>query len=545
MTPEQVVGITFLEKPDKISFATGIGQDPRVRSLALDRAWMNEARQRRLQALNLDRTSYVVLVVPVAEGSLLLICRAPDAVVEFIGSVDFSFDIIGHLVTDPFDAMTVVDSEGRLVYISPVHESFFGLEHGEGNGRPVREVIENTRLDHVIATGKAEVGQIQQMKGLERVVSRVPISREGKVVGAVGRVMFKGPEQVEALSRRVKALESDVEFYRRAAAALRSRSYGLDDIVGDSPAMRRLKDEIVKLAPLELPILIQGESGTGKELVAHSLHQLSPRRSAPLVMVNAAALPVTLVESELFGYEAGAFTGADRKGRKGKFEQAAGGTFFLDEVADMPLEVQSKLLRVLQDRIVERLGGERAREVNFRLVTATNCDLRALVAEGKFRLDLYYRLAPVVIEVPPLRERREDIAQLVQHFLRDVADRHGRRLPQITDDALSYLIDQPWPGNARQLRYELERAFVFAENGRITVDVLTRYVKPTSEVSDESKRKVASHQEPATLRAIVGRTEADLVRDAMERFQGNKKRVAQELGISRTYLYKILSEMAA
>jgi transcriptional regulator with PAS, ATPase and Fis domain len=254
---------------------------------------------------------------------------------------------------------------------------------------------------------------------------------------------------------------------------------------------------------------------------------------------------VTLVESELFGYEAGAFTGADRKGRKGKFEQAAGGTFFLDEIGDMPIEVQSKLLRVLQDRMVERLGGDRPREVDFRLITATNRDLRALVDEGKFRLDLYYRLAPIVIEVPPLRERREDIGQLVHHFLSDVAERHGRRLPEVTDDALSYLVEQLWPGNARQLRHELERAFVFAENGYVTVDVLTRYVKPASESSDGEKKELAAPQELTTLRAVVGRTEADLVRDAMERFKGNKKRVAQELGISRTYLYKILNEIAA
>jgi PAS domain S-box-containing protein len=540
----EISGLVLTDAAGRIAFATGIGRDPRVQSLATDRAWMKEARQKRLQALNLDRTPYAVLIAPISNGSLILISRAPDPVVDFIGSVDFSYDIIEHLVTDRFDAMTVVDAQARLVYLSPVHESFFGLQHGEANGRPVREIIENTRLDHVVATGKAEVGQIQRMKGHERVVSRVPIMRDGKVVGAVGRVMFRGPEQVEALGRRIKALESEVEFYRRAAAALRSRSYGLDDLIGDSPAMRRLKSEIIKVAPLEIPILIQGESGTGKELVAQSLHQLSPRRDAALVMINAAALPATLVESELFGYEAGAFTGADRKGRKGKFEQAAGGTIFLDEIGDMPLEVQSKLLRVLQDRMVERIGGDRAREVDFRLVTATNRDLQALVTEGTFRLDLYYRIAPIIIEVPPLRERREDIGQLVGHFLHDVADRHGRPLPEVTDEALNYLTEHPWPGNARQLRHEVERAFVFAENGRITTDILTRYSDARVSLPDLMTPRAPARSGPTTLKEAVDRTEAELVREAMERFKGNKKRVAQELGISRTYLYKILGEAA-
>jgi transcriptional regulator with PAS, ATPase and Fis domain len=472
---------------------------------------------------------------------LIVLHRASAPVLDFIGSVDFAFDIIEHMITDPHDAMTVVDANARLVYISPVHEAFFGLKRGEGKGQPVGRVIENTRLDRVVKLGKPEIGELQKMKGVERVVSRVPIRRDGKVVGAIGRVMFKGPQQVEALSRRIKALESEVEFYRSKAVALQKRSYGLDDLVGESAAMRRLRGEIVKLAPLEIPILIHGESGTGKELVAHSLHRLSPRRDEALVMVNAAALPATLVESELFGYEAGAFTGADRKGRKGKFEQAAGGTIFLDEIGEMPLDVQAKLLRVLQDRIVERVGGDRAREVDFRLVSATNRDLEALVAENTFRLDLYYRISPIVIAVPPLRERREDIEELVVHFLRDVAERHRRPEPEVDESAVAYWMDQPWPGNARQLRHEVERAFVFAENGRITADTVSRgKACPSDRVAS---RRPASGP-GATIRDATARAEADLVREAMVRLKGNKKRVAEELGISRSYLYKLLGEMS-
>ena len=239
--------------------------------------------------------------------------------------------------------------------------------------------------------------------------------------------------------------------------------------------MRSLRAKIVKVAPLEIPVLIRGESGTGKELVAHALHRLSPRRDASMVMVNAAALPATLVESELFGYEPGAFTGADRKGRKGKFEQAAGGTIFLDEIGDMPTDVQAKLLRVLQDRMVQRIGGERPYEVDFRLVSATNRDLQTLVADGKFRLDLYYRISPIVIDVPPLRARIDDIPNLAVTFLKEVAARHGRSPPEIAPDALTYLMDQSWPGNVRELRHEIERAFVFAEDGRITAETLSQY----------------------------------------------------------------------
>jgi transcriptional regulator with PAS, ATPase and Fis domain len=543
-----IEGVLIADTGGKIAFSTGIGSDPRVRSLAADKAWIKEARERRLQSLTIDRRSLAVLVVPLADGDLLVFSRPPSNVVlDFIGSVDFAYDILEHLLISPFDAMTVVDAKARVVYMSPVHEGFFGLGHGEANGRNVREVIENTRLDKVVASGKSEVGEILKMRGAERVVTRVAIKRDDEIVGAVGRIMFKDPKQVETLSRRINALENEVEFYKREVAAMRSRSYGLESLIGDSPAMRRLRDEIVKVAPLEIPVLINGESGTGKELVAHALHRLSPRRDAAIVLVNAASLPATLVEAELLGYEPGAFTGADRKGRKGRFEQAEGGTIVFDEIGDMPMELQAKLLRVLQDRVVERIGGGKSHELDFRLVTATNHNLQALIAEQKFRLDLYYRISPIVIEVPALRDRIEDIPLLVAQFLNDVADRHGMPRPEVTDSALSYLMEQPWPGNVRQLRHMVERAFVFAENSLISAETFMRHGDmriPTAGAMIGELPRSATLPEAKTLRVTVGRLEADLVREALVRYKGNKKRVAQELGISRSYLYKLLGETA-
>jgi transcriptional regulator with PAS, ATPase and Fis domain len=369
-------------------------------------------------------------------------------------------------------------------------------------------------------------------------------------------VMFKGPERLEKIVRRLNSLEGEVEFYRREAANLRERRYGLESLIGESPAMRKLRSEIIKVAPLDIPILVTGESGTGKELVAHSLHQLSPRRDAAMVMVNAAALPATLVESELFGYEAGAFTGANKKGHKGKFEQAADGTIFLDEIGDMPLEIQVKLLRVLQDKCVERIGSDRAHEVDFRLVAATNCDLRQLVAENKFRLDLYYRISAIVIEVPPLRNRISDIPDLAEQFLTGIADRHARPAPRFTPDALTYLADQRWPGNVRQLRHEVERAFVFAEDGLVTADILAQYgevrdplfagkheiaAPRTSERPNVIARSAASG-ESMRMQDAIAVLETEVVSQSMARHKGNKKRVAAELGISRSYLYKVLGQ---
>ncbi|ESR23800.1 sigma-54 interaction domain-containing protein [Lutibaculum baratangense] len=543
-TCAELQGLLVADLEGRIFCAVGCAASQEFRTLASDRRWLSETRGKRIRPVTIDGTDHIVLAAPLPGADALIVRSAPsNATIDFVTSVDFAYDIIEHMVTNPFEAMTVVDAEGRIVYVSPVHERFFGISLGEARGKPVRQVIENTRLDKVVKSGRAEIGDIQRMNGEGRVVSRVPIRRDGEVVGAVGRVMFKGPEQLQALSRRISDLESEVEFYRRAASTVERRSYGLDDILGESAAMRRLREEIIKVAPLEISVLISGESGTGKELVAQAIHRLSPRRDAHIVMVNAATLPETLVEAELFGYEPGAFTGADRKGRKGKFEQADEGTIFLDEIGDMPLEVQAKLLRVLQDRIVEPIGGNRPREVDFRLVTATNRDLQAQVAEGRFRLDLYYRISPIVIEVPPLRSRTADIPLLASHFLHRVADQNRRRPPEITDQALDYLQEQAWPGNVRQLRHEIERAFVFAENDRITADLFARYGdRPTETPAPPMRDLPTPRPQGTTMKEILAQAEREHIREALARYNGNKKKVAEELGISRSYLYKLLGE---
>jgi len=539
LTP-QIAGAALLGKEGQTAFSTGLGSDPRFKALIADRAWMLELRERRLTTLNLDRKAYAVMLAPTAEGELLVISHAPgDPLLHFVGSVDFAWDIIQYLLTDPHDAMTIVDQKARLVFISPIHEAFFGLKLGEGNGKPVEQIIENTRLHEVVASGKADVGAIQRMRGADRVVSRVPIKRDGRVLGAIGRVMFKGPQQLEALSRRIKDLEGELEFYKRETETLRARDYGLEAIIGRSPAVQRLRAQIAKVAALEIPVLIRGESGTGKELVAHALHQLSPRRERSMINVNAAALPPNLVESELFGYEPGAFTGADKKGRKGKFEQAEGGTIFLDEIGDMPLDVQAKLLRVLQDRIVERVGGDRARAVDFRLVSATNQDLQLMVERGAFRLDLFYRISPIVIELPPLRERLDDIPLLVAKFLQDFAYRHARPVPDISPEALAELAERPWPGNIRQLQHEIERALVFSDGIMIRIDDLSEVPRR----SQPPPSQPAQPNQPRELKEVVSELQNGQIREAIAACGGNKKKAAANLGISRSFLYKRLAEI--
>ena len=548
----QIRGVLFLDGTGSIVLARGNFRDTSIQ-LAVVQKWKREGSdQGRILALRSAGKELAVLSIPSDEGTLFVDITngANKALFEFVASVPFADDILEQLLTDPYDAMTIVDADGILRFMSPVHRRFFGLDPGEGVGKHVTEVVENTRLHEVVRTGKAEIGHTHEMRGATRIVTRIPIrSREGRVVGAVGRIMFRGPEHLQALSSEVSRLRNEVAFYRRELGGLRNRTYGIAHIVGNSPAIRRLKAEIQKIAPLDVPVLLVGESGTGKELVAHAIHMLSARRGRAMVLVNAAALPATLVESELFGYESGAFTGAERKGRKGKFEQADESTLFFDEIGDMPLEIQGKLLRVLQDGVFERVGGERGRASNFRLISASNRDFQKMIAEGTFRLDLYYRVSAVTVQVPPLRERLDDIPLIVESALNAFAARHGTEPKRVEPETIAYLMQQPWPGNVRQLIHAVERGAIFAEGNRISKDDLGPL--PTAFSSSEAELPPIIHEAPgaksqaSSVKDAVSKLEGDLIREAMVKFGGNKQRVAAELGISRSYLYKRLAELSS
>lgn len=530
------VGLAVYDNEDRMAGTYGAGRLPAVQALLADAEWQDELRRRRLLALRPARDlALLALLVPLRAGKLVVLSEAPtDAVFEFVAAVDFAWDILHHLVTDPFDAMTVVDAQARIAFISPVHERFFGLGRGEAIGRPVRDVIENTRLHTVLQTGQPEIGELQRMRGAERVVSRVPVHRNGVLMGAVGRVMFKGPAQVDALHRRINALEKQVAFYREEAKALRGHDGPLDDMVGQSAPMQQLRADIAKVAPLDVSVLVTGESGTGKELVARALHRLSGRAGGTLVTVNAAALPANLVESELFGYEPGAFTGADRKGRRGRFEQADGGTIFLDEIGDMPLDTQAKLLRVLQERTVERVGGDRPVPVDFRLVCATNRDLAEMVARHAFRLDLFYRISSVVLRVPRLTDRGDDVLLLARHMLAEFAQRHGRAECVLAPSAEDHLRTAAWPGNVRQLRHAVERAVIFASGRAITAAELA-----AAAITPPDNAPPPRSAPAAPLPRV--RPGPDAVADALRQTGGNKRQAARLLGVSRSHLYNMLA----
>ena len=323
----------------------------------------------------------------------------------------------------------------------------------------------------------------------------------------------------------------EVQLLRRRLAALAPGT----DVVGSGPAMQRVFDLVKRVAPSNASVVITGESGTGKEVVARAIHNLSPRKEKPFVALNCSAIPATLIESELFGYERGAFTGADQR-RLGNFELAHNGTLFLDEIGDLPLELQAKFLRVLEERKIRRLGGRGEVEVDVRVICATNRDLKEEIARGRFREDLFFRLHVFTVLLPKLKERREDIPLLVHHFIEKYNAETGKRVQGVTPAAMAILQGYAWPGNIRELRNTVERAMILTDG-----DVLgEEHLPPDMQ---------ASRPEAAMLRVPLGipldKVEKEFILASLQRNGGNKARTAEILGISEKTLYNKLNRYAA
>jgi DNA-binding NtrC family response regulator len=307
------------------------------------------------------------------------------------------------------------------------------------------------------------------------------------------------------------------------------------NVIGSSPSWRQVCEMVQQVAPARTTVLITGESGTGKELIAGLLHSLSPRAAGPFMTLNTAALPATLLEAELFGYEKGAFTGAQQR-KLGCFELADGGTLLLDEVGDMPLEIQAKLLRILQDGTFERLGSSRTLQADVRIVAATNKDLSQAVAEQRFRADLFYRIHVITLHLPPLRQRREDIPLLAAHFLRKYAQQNTKPITAIAQQALQRLQTYPWPGNVRELENVIERAVVLAQGPMIGTEDLP------PELQDQEPVSVPEHHVVLSADATLAQIEREAIVQTLQRHAGNRQVAARVLDISLATLYRKLKE---
>ncbi len=325
---------------------------------------------------------------------------------------------------------------------------------------------------------------------------------------------------------------------RRMRQAIEEFDGELTPILGSSPAITRIKETIERVAPSEARVLITGEPGTGKELVAKWIHHLSPRKEAPMVEVNCAAIPSELIESELFGHEKGAFTGATKQ-RIGKFEQAHGGTLFLDEIGDMSLSAQAKVLRALQENKIQRVGGDKNIAVDVRVICATNKNLLERIEENEFREDLYHRISVILIHVPPLRERKDDIPVIARHFCERLARRNGMPGKTFTDEALERLKKQEWRGNVRELQNVVERLLVLTEGDEIKADDVDRYVRPGAATSDPLLNLLEQYEEFGDFRDMA---EKVFIERKLIEYDWNVSRTAEAIGIQRSHLYNKMNK---
>lgn len=427
-----------------------------------------------------------------------------------------------------YEGIVIVDIDGNIAIISKPYADFLGVDDQQVVGMPVTEVIENTRLNVVVKTGKGEEAQLQKIGTRNILANREPIILDGEIKGAVGKVLFKNVKELNHLYKKFGHVQKELENYKGEFASQYSAKYSFSDIVGNTGKILEAKKIAKKAGQTDSNVLLVGESGTGKELFAHAIHKVSSRVYGRFVKVNCAAIPSDLLESELFGYEKGAFTGANKEGKMGKFEMADGGTIFLDEIGDMPLHMQVKLLRVLQEKEVERVGGVSSKSIDIRIIAATNQNLEEMVNEGKFRADLYYRLNVVMIKIPPLRERADDIVLLSEYLCKKVAKKFGRDECIISPKAMDYLRNYKWEGNIRQLENVIERAFNILDDRDF-------WILPEHLPKEITGIKPMGHINK--LEDIVAKAEKNAIVAAIKICGGNKKKAAEDLGISRTTLY--------
>ncbi len=430
----------------------------------------------------------------------------------------------------------VADSKGTVRYINETYARFLKIDIQTSIGLHARDIVANSRLHEVAVSGQAEINYPHRFKDTSYLVHRIPIRNDEGVTAVLGLVLFDSATTAVKLAEKLVYLESKLKAAQNELAAIHAVRHRFEDIVAVSPEMERLKREALKATRSDLSVLITGESGTGKELFAQAIHLDSARCSYPFVRINCAAIPRELFESELFGYEGGAFSGAHPKGKAGKFELAHLGTIFLDEVGDLPLDLQPKLLRVLEEREFERIGGNRLVASDFRVIAATNLDLEQAMDAGKFRRDLYFRLNGVPLHIPPLRSRRADIICLAEHFLKGIGAQYGKKNVHLERRAALYLQACHWPGNGRELLHVLERAAFSSGGAGITLADLPAYGALPVSPTDRSwpLESLRQQMQIAERRAI----EAALVLA-----DHNKTVAARMLGIHRTLLYRKMKQL--
>jgi len=439
-------------------------------------------------------------------------------------------EILKSIIDFAYEGIIGIDADGKIIAFNPIAAKLTGYSIDDAMGKRIDEVIDNTEMLNVLRTGISEIEELQKLKNVSIITNRIPIIVNNEVRGVVAT--FQELEKIQKMERQIRK-----HLYMKGHVA----KTHFNHIIGRSKAIRNVKLKAKEFAQVDSTVLILGETGTGKELFAQSIHNASHRADKPFVAINCAALPENLLESELFGYVEGAFTGARKGGKPGVFELAHTGTIFLDEISEMSQKLQARFLRVLQEREVVRLGDDKVIPVDVRVIAATNRELYRMVKESKFREDLYYRLNVLELQIPPLRDRKEDIPDLVKFFIEQKSKELGMKDITISEEALKKLTQYSWPGNVRQLENIVERAIVLCAGKEITSNLIEEELSKL-ELYDDNKTVSASTTNRSSGR-LLKNIEQDLIRKVLRETGGNKTLTAQRLGISTTTLWRRLKQL--
>ena len=444
------------------------------------------------------------------------------------------------LVNNPHLGITIINKDSIVVCRNKVNEDITGIKNTDLIGKHFSQVSHHKELLDVLEKGIPEFGQsLKTADGSQAVIHRIPLRVNNEIIGAASVTTFKDARDMEILLAKYDFVKSKLKHYDCELRKLRAAKYSLENIIGESDKIVTNKKLAETYAQGNSPVLITGETGTGKELFAHAIHLASPRRNGPFIRVNCGAIPAELIESELFGYEEGAFTGAKRGTKTGKVELANHGTIFLDEISLLTMPMQPKLLTVLQNHEIERIGGNRIMKIDFRVISATNRDLRQMVEEGTFRNDLYYRLGVLNLDISPLKERKGDIQILVQYFIEFFNSEYGFNISEVNPNVMDILSKWAWPGNVRELRNAVERAVQVSDKRCIRADDLPDYMVANWE---STSLQYPTWHRTNTLKNSKNGVEKKLLESALISNNWNKSRASKQLGISRALLYNLIKK---
>ena len=444
-------------------------------------------------------------------------------------------NIVSQILKMTSDGFIITDTEGNVREINKQYADFFGKSRSEIIGKSILNIIPNSKMIDIVKHKFSEEDAVHkyidgEAKGNSVIVSRSYVEDEdGNVVAGVAQVKFK--VQTLAVAKKLMNEYEELEYYREEF----QNQNRVDNIIGSDTKFREIVKECLKVAKTDIPVLLTGETGTGKEVMAKALHTNSLRYDKPFVSINCAAIPFELLESELFGYMDGAFTGAKRGGKKGKFQLANGGTIFLDEIGDMPSSMQAKLLRVLQEKEIEPLGSEKSIPLDVRVVAATRQDLEAKMKDGSFREDLYYRLSVFNIHIPPLRERGGDSLELAEFFLDELNHKY-KTYKTFSKAVKAYFLKYQWPGNVREVNNVVQSAYAISTENIIDInDIPARMLQQEKPAINLDKNK-------KSLGQMVDDYEKEVILELLKKHKGNCLEVAKEAGIHKSNFYRKLQK---